>query len=108
MNVDDAMSQMMNNHQKTAKKASKSKKTKKIVSKRVPEPTEPLDPENEKIRPTLIKVCAYLEWMKQEIREIREELEAKTDHVEHNSLSLKVDQVDTVVTDLSLRLDEMD
>ena len=108
MNVDDAMSQMMNKHQKTAKKESKTKKVKKTASKRVPEPTEPLDPEGEKIRPTLIQLCANVEWIKQEIREMREELGAKTDHVEHNTLSLKVDQIDGFVSDLSTRLDDME
>lgn len=113
MNTDKLMSKMMDTHQKTAKavRSKSSKATKGGIRdsrKRVPEPTEPLDPENEKIRPTLVKLCAYVEWMKQEIQEIKEDMETKTDLSSQNNLSLKLDNLEGTVNDLSLRLDDLE
>ena len=52
-------------------------------------------------------MCENIKWIKQELLEIREELEAKTDMSSHNSLSLKVDQIDGVVADLVNKVDEL-
>jgi hypothetical protein len=107
MNVDEALNAVMGRHEKTVK--SKKKKTaSKPKKKRIMKPTEPLDPENEKIRPTLIKVCAYLEWMMQELHEMREELEAKPELSDHNSLSLRVDQLDGSISNLADRIDDLE
>jgi hypothetical protein len=46
--------------------------------------------------------------MMQELYEIREELEAKPELSDHNSLSLKVDQLDRVISDLSNRVDDFE
>lgn len=106
----------MTQHQKNVRsnKSSKSSKgentssSRDVKPKRAARPTEPLNPEEEKIRPTLVKVCAYIEWMAQELQELREELEAKPELSEHNTLSFKVDQLDGAINDLSNRLDDID
>jgi len=109
MNADDLMNSVMDHHKKIVKKATKNKIPQvSKLTKRVPEPAEPLDPVNEDIKPTLIKVCAYIEWMAQEIREIREELETKPDLSAHNTMSLKIDQLDDFISDLSARVEVLE
>lgn len=118
MNFGDAMNTMMKQHKKTvnsntvnskranSKKESDSSKFT-LKSKRLSEPSEKLDPINDEVLDTLIKLCANVEFLKQEIREIREELEIKTDMSNHNTLSLKIDQIDGVVSELSFRLNDL-
>lgn len=102
MNVDEVMSKMMDTHKKSTK--TKNKKLTKST-KRFADPIEKLDPENDSFEQTLVKLCNYVEWLKQEIHEIREDLEVKSDISSHNNLSLKVDQIETSLSDLSMQID---
>lgn len=105
MNVDDAMNKMMDTHKKSIK--TKKKKISKST-KRILEPTEKIDPYYDNPEQALVKLAILVEWLKQEILEIREDLEVKSDMSSHNTLSLKVDQIETSVSDLSTRIDYLE
>jgi hypothetical protein len=101
------MNRVMDSHKKTVKKASKGKKAV-VVKKALVEPTEEFDLENDKIKPTLVKVCELLEWLRAEVKDLREELESRTDMSEFNSLSLKVDRIDGTVYSLAEQVENIE
>ena len=72
----------------------------KITKKKyIVEPPE-IDPNAEKIRPIIFQICETLEWMKQEIKQIKEDMETKVEMSSLNTLSLQVDNIDRAVSDL--------
>lgn len=109
MNLNDAMNSVMKQHEKTvkSKKQTSTPRTKSKTAKRLKEPTDKMQPTDDYSRELLVLMCENIKWIKQELLEIREELEAKTDMSSHNSLSLKVDQIDGVVADLVNKVDEL-
>jgi hypothetical protein len=68
---------------------------------------EILDPENDYIEETLVKICKYLEYLKSEIKDIKEDIESKADLSCQNTLSLKTDSLETMIDNLSDKLDEI-
>jgi len=72
---------------------------------KISEPVDSIDPA-EGSKATLQKICDLLVWMRQEIKEIREELNTKVDLSNHNTLSLKVDALDDTVFELTSKMDD--
>ena len=82
-----------------------SKPDTKTRRQKISEPADSIDlAEGTKI--TLQKICDLLVWMRQEIKEIREELDTKVDLSNHNTLSLKVDALDDTVFELTTKMDD--
>lgn len=88
-------------------KRTKTKKEKKRSKKINREPTDVIDPENDELESTLVKMCNLLEYLRVEIKDIRESIESKVELSAMNSLSLKVDNLDGVVNNLSNDLEDL-
>lgn len=72
---------------------------------KISEPVDSIDPA-EGTKVTLQKICDLLVWMRQEIKEIREELNTKVDLSNHNTLSLKIDALGDTVFELTSKIDD--
>lgn len=70
---------------------------------------EVFDCENDKIRVTLMKLCANFNTLREEIKELREEMnekmEEKIDVVMYSNLVIKVDNIGDNLTELSRTVD---
>lgn len=100
--VSDMLTGVMSAHQKQHKKTKKEEPSEKTVKRRaIVMPTENLDPENEKIRVTVAKLCKYVEFLVDEVKDLRIEIDSKADFTDTNSLSIKLDQVENRVDDLA-------
>jgi hypothetical protein len=100
--MESAFEDVLKLHTKTTRNAdhSESSRSSKITKKKyIAEPPE-IDPTAEKIRPIIVQICETLEWMKQEIKQIKEDMETKAEMTSLNTLSLQLDNIDRIVSDL--------
>lgn len=93
--------------QKTQKTKGGKKYKNKIVKKSNKEPTDLLDPENEDTELTLIKICDLLKYLRTEIKNIRETIESKVELSAMNTLSIKMDNLESAVTNISNDVDDL-
>ena len=99
MNLNDVMESMINHNKEMSNSGRKKKdynkndKHDKRNNNRISKPIDVLDPVNDKMKQTLIKVCAYIEWLTNEVHELREEIGVKIDIAEYNNLSIKLFQI---------------
>jgi hypothetical protein len=102
------MENVFNHVQKTQKKTKSGRKeSKRIVKKNNKEPTDLLDPENEDTELTLIKICDLLEYLRTEIKNIKETIESKVELSTMNTLSIKMDNLENAVTNISNDVDDL-
>jgi len=102
------MENIFNHVQKTQKKTKcRGKEKKRVIKKNNKEPTDLLDPENEDTESTLIKICDLLEYLRTEIKNIRETIESKAELSEINTLSLKMDNLERAVINISNDVDDL-
>lgn len=95
--ISQALTGVMDAHKKEHKKSKKEDKNSGSGSKseksRVTRPSFELDPDNEKLRVTVSKLCAYVEYLCAEVHEMRSELDGKSEFTDTNTLSIKLDDI---------------
>lgn len=96
--MENSLYKVLNQSKSRSKSRSKSKSKTKSRSK----PTIELDPSN----PDIQTLYLYMEYMLNEIKSIKEDLDSKVDLSNHNTLSLKVDKLEAELNELSQRIDD--
>lgn len=95
--ISRALTGVMDAHKKEHKKSKKEDKHSGSGSKseksQVTKPSFELDPDNEKLRVTVSKLCAYVEYLVAEVQEMRSELDGKSEFTDTNTLSIKLDDI---------------
>lgn len=73
----------------------------------VPELGDVIDVENDTTSATIGKLCAHINYLMYEMREMRKELEAKAEFTDVNTMSLAIESVKSDLWILSDKVDEL-